>query len=323
MSSKLLVIAALIAVIIPATVAQGDATNDTFNRANNTNLGPDWSVQTGSADIMSNQLQATGFQGDLGWAMHTTFVAPYDSQVIRADWSQNNAAFSRLIILAGASANWSGVSVKIGDNDGDSFADRIWFEASMNASVWFNQTSVWFNLSPQIAAGTATVWFTNSGDTVNVELIRASDGSIQNYSASGIVASPFAPTGTSVGLGYQGQVRIDNFQAWVGSPTAPAYTLTQPRVGYPATFLVTGATPNNDVVMVYSLTGGGPIFTALGPIGLDLPFYFLPTVTADASGTASLVAPPLPAALATVTIYTQVLDIGSISLSNYFAVWVL
>lgn len=153
MASRLLPVIALtfITALVPAQVA----VNDLFDRPNGTNLGPDWAEQAGDGAISNNQLRGNQ-PWNLGWSMHTTFVSSYAEQVIRADWSQNVVG-ARLLLIAGADASWGGVSVKIGDNNGDAFADRVWFEAAVNAGSWFNQpTPVFFNLSPVVDAGRVT-----------------------------------------------------------------------------------------------------------------------------------------------------------------------
>jgi hypothetical protein len=320
MPSKLPLILAMIALLLPAAAAQS-AVNDLFDRPNSSSLGLDWAVQNGSATITNNQLQGNT-PWSTGWAMHTTFAATYDQQVIRARWSQN-AIGSRMLLIAGCDASWSGVSVKIGDNiPSDMFADRVWFEAAVNAGSWFNQpTPVFFDLVPPLSSGTATVWFTNGGDTANVEIVGG--GTVQTFSASGILGSPFAPTGTNVGVGFFNQVRIDDFQVWMGSPSTPAYTFTAARSNHPAAFLVTGATPLNNVALGFSVTGAGPYSTPLGTLGLDAPIEVPFFLGADTEGRAELPTGVLPASLAGFVIHTQAVDLFTPVLTNYFTISIL
>jgi hypothetical protein len=80
------------------------------------------------------------------------------------------------------------------------------------------------------------------------------------------------------------------------------------------TLTATNATAFGSIVSGYSLTGSGPTNTIYGAIDLTLPIYALPTLTADAGGTASF-SKFVPNAVG-VTVWIQAVDIASGAISN-------
>jgi len=310
---------AALVLLAPCAVSQV-AVNDLFDRPNSTNLGMDWIEQDGDAAIQSNRLQGNS-PFFFGWSMNTVYAAPFATTVVRARWSMNGGGGDRISLIAGADPSFGGIEVRIGDNTGNGLADRVWFNAAINAGTWFTG-SVFFNLTTPLVSGTATLWFTNGGDVAHVEILNPTTQTTETFSAGGILSSPFAPTGTAVAVGYFGNAWCDDFQAWTGAPLGLAYTATPMRVNHPTAFLVTRATPQSSVVMAYSLVGAGPIPTPLGNVGLDLPIFFLPPLLTDAFGRAALVGPAVPANLMGLTVHTQVIDLGVPALSNFFSLTV-
>jgi hypothetical protein len=292
------------------------ATNDLFDRANGTNLGPDWIEQDGNAVINANKLQASS-PGNFGWCSHSAYSAGYASTVIRANWSMNGGGGDRISLIAGCDPNsWSAIEVRIADNNGDGTADRIFWNASVNAGAWYNPTS-FVNIATPMVSGEATMWFSNAGDTVNLRLRDLVTSAVQNYSASGILAAP--PTGTRVGIGYFGDGTVDDFRAWTGSPNGPVYTLTTVRSGGSPVLLVTDATPNAGILIGYSAAGAGPIPTPLGIIGMSDPIEIFLQVTADSAGRVEIPVGTL-GPVAGLLLYTQAADMSAPALTNYFTV---
>src|SRR5262245_59828539 len=191
---------------VPATAQV--AVNDLFNRANSGSLGIDWTEQDGDSKITNNQLQANSPFG-FGWCSHNSFAANYASVVIRASWAMNGLGGDSISMITGVDPmSWAGVEVRIADNNGDGLADRIFFNAAVNAGAWYNSSS-FVNMTTPMASGEVTTWFSNNGDTVNVALRDPVTQAVQTYSASGILANP--PTGTHVGIGYFGNGFVDDF----------------------------------------------------------------------------------------------------------------
>jgi hypothetical protein len=309
----------VLAVLAGAPCLAQVATNDLFNRPNGTNLGPDWIEQDGDAQIVSNQLQANS-NFTYGWCSHSVYAANYANTVVRANWAMNGGGGDRIALIAGCNtANWSGIEVRIADNDGDGFADRIFFNAAVNAGAWYTSPS-FVNMTSIMASGEATMWFTNGGDTVNIRLRDLVTSAIQVYSASGILANP--PTGTRVGIGYFGNGTADDFRAWTGSPDSPVYTLTSPRSNGATTLLVTDALPNAGILIAYSGAGAGPIPTPLGIVGLSDPIELFLQTNADSAGRLEIPFGPLTLSPG-LTVHTQAIDLSALLLTNYFTIVVL
>lgn len=302
----------LTAMITPAQTA----INDMFNRANG-GLGLDWTQIDGSAAIVGNQLQGTN-PFLFGWSAHTAFGATYATTVIRGDW-QLASPGARVSVVAGVDPNtWQGIELRIADNTGNGLADRLFFNAAVNAGNWYGG-SLFFNLANPLAAGEVTLWFSNAGDTANVEIRNPVTGTSETFTASGILSNP--PTGTTVGIGYSGTGIMDDFRAWTGSPAGPVITATAPRVGSPLDLLVTDASPNGPVYIAYSLAGNGPTPSPFGTIALTFPYDILGNLpfTADTVGRVHVPLAPFPAVMTGVQIHVQSLDVFSTTLSNGFS----
>lgn len=301
-------------------LAAQQAVNDLFNRANGTNLGVDWTEVNSDAVISGNRLQGNS-PFDLGWCVHNTFNASYADTVVRSAWSMNGGGGDRISIIVGATTStWSAIEVRIADNNGDGLADRIFWNASVNAGAWYSGPS-FANLSAPMASGLATVWFTNGGNTVNLALTDTTTNVTQNYSASGILVSP--PTGTKVGIGYFGNGYADDFRAWMGGPTGPSCTMTQTRVNGSPTLLVTEAASNSGVAIAYSVTGAGPIPSPFGNILLTDPISLLGIFTSDIAGRIELPMGVIPVGLQGLTFSVQSFDGTTNLLSNGFTMAVL
>jgi len=309
---------ALASVATLAPVAAQVAVNDVFNRPDSNNLGPDWALVGGSgARISGNQLRVQA--SNYSWMIHTDYSAPYASTVARCDFTVASAGGNQFALILGASfgpTSWGGIEVRVCDHTGDGRADRVLFNAAPNAGNWPGTGGV-YNLTNPMSAGTMTVWCSANGDVVHCELRDATTGVTETGSATGILSFPFAITGTGVGIGYQIDGLLDDLQVWTGQPGDVPFTLTTPRVGLPASFLVTGATPSSAAGMFASLTGAGPLPTPVGLLQLSLPVYALAAVVTDASGRAELpigAMPPFPG----LPLYLQALDAGTLTLTNGF-----
>jgi hypothetical protein len=79
--------------------------------------------------------------------------------------------------------------------------------------------------------------------------------------------------------------------------------------GAPCTFSITGAAPNSNCIIGYSLAGPGPINTTYGVVDMTPPINTLANIPADANGDALLTV-TVPANASGVTLYTQALNNG-------------
>jgi hypothetical protein len=307
------ILAVLVLAGVPA--AAQVAVNDVYDRPNSNSLGIDWIEQDGDAKIANNKLEANS-PFSFGWCSHSAFQAAYSECVIRARWSMNGLGGDAISLIAGVNTStWGGIEARIQDNNGDGAADRILFNAAVNAGTWYGGPT-FVNLTTPLVSGEATMWFSNAGDTVNVEVKDLATLATQVYSASGILAAP--PTGMKVGIGYFGNGNVDDYRAWVGVPAGPVFTLTTPRSLAPTTLLVTDASPLGWIAVAYSGTGAGPIPTQFGIVGLSAPIEVFLQSAADATGRLQVVFPPLPS-LSGVALHTQAMDVTTLSLTNYFS----
>lgn len=93
--------------------------------------------------------------------------------------------------------------------------------------------------------------------------------------------------------------------AEVYMPT-PVYSISNLVAGSTATFLIEHCQRLDECVIAYSISGSGPTTTWYGLVDLSMPIRALPTLTADATGTASIDI-QVPLALTGVPVYSQAL----------------
>jgi hypothetical protein len=315
MSNMTTLAAISIAILLAQPIAAQSAVHDLFNRTNNNNLGLDWTEQDGNATIGNNRLTAAS-QFTNGWSTHTTFSANYATTVVRLKWSTNQFGGDMISLIAGVNPNtWQGIEVRIADNNGDGFSDRIFFNAAVNAGSWYGG-SLFYNIATPLASGEATLWFSNGGDTANLRIQDLVTGGTEVFSANGILTNP--PTGTSVGIGYFGDGWADDFRAFTGSPDNITYSLEAPRIGSNLTFMVSNAIPNGVAYLALSTTGNAPLVTTIGNVYLQNPIIELAILPIDATGTALLPIGALSPAFLGLSIHHQALDMIAPALSNAF-----
>ena len=90
------------------------------------------------------------------------------------------------------------------------------------------------------------------------------------------------------------------------------YSITGMVAGQTATFRITGAAPNSNCVIGYSLAGAGPINTGFGIVDMTPPISTLANISADANGDASILINVPPNATGR-TLYTQALNNGTLT----------
>src|SRR5690349_10151245 len=117
MKSKVIKILFLVAAAAPCFAQV--AVCDLFDRPNSNLLGPDWIEQDSDAKIANNRLEANA-NFSFGWCSHTAYSAGYANTVVRAKWSTNGGGGDAISLIAGVdTVSWSGIEVRIADNDGD------------------------------------------------------------------------------------------------------------------------------------------------------------------------------------------------------------
>jgi len=263
-------------------LATAQSVSDDFNRPNSTNMGPDWSEQNGDIKIESNHgVGNSSFTTN--WMYHTGYSATYQDAFTGISFHNNNNSSGAVGLVIGLDPNaWSGVEIKLQDNDGDKLFDRLFFEAAIGAGAWFSQgTPVIFDLPTPIASGRLTVHAPDA-DTAEVQIFDAADNLVGTYQASGITQGAFPPVGNRVGVIAYNKAAIDDFFA------QPDVTLT----GTPETLSVaTGGVQTLDIALgtghaleLYYLLGstsGTSPGTAAGDgvtVPLNIDSYFLHTL---------------------------------------------
>ena len=189
---------------------------DDFNRANSTNLGPNWSEVNGDFVIDGNQARGNVTFANDTWMVYTGFAKTYQNTKVRMDFSRfpNDNLFAAGLVFGADPNTWGGVAILVQDNDLNGLFDRIFFEAAVNAGAWFSQpTPIFYDLPTQISAGQLTVWAEDNGDRAVARVEDNAGNLLGTYSAAGIVGTPFAPTGTRAGVWVRSKSRVDNFFA--------------------------------------------------------------------------------------------------------------
>lgn len=206
---------AVLAALSAPTFAQ-QLVFDDFNRANSTNLGPNWSETNGDFVIDADQARGNVTFANDTWMVHTGFAKPYTQSKARMNFARypNDNLFAAGLVIGADPNTWSGVAILVQDNDLDGSFDRIFFHAAVNAGAWFSQpTPVFYDLPQEITAGQLTVWTQDGGDRAVARVEDNNGNLIGTYSATGIVGTPFAPTGTRAGVWVRSRTRIDDFYA--------------------------------------------------------------------------------------------------------------
>jgi hypothetical protein len=107
----------------------------------------------------------------------------------------------------------------------------------------------------------------------------------------------------SSGEGLVTGFHFDNFV--ISTPEfGPKYTVLNLTAGQQATLQVTGATPNNLVILAYSVAGPGPTNTQFGAVAMTPPIQQLAPIPANANGVVTTNV-FVPATAVGITVYTQ------------------
>lgn len=104
-------------------------------------------------------------------------------------------------------------------------------------------------------------------------------------------------------------------EIWPPAPTGPQLNVTNLVSGSTATIGVTMGTPISAAFVAWSITGGGPTPTPLGPVLLNAPFNLMPLMATDGAGSASMPV-AVPPGLVGLPVWMQGYDIGSSSMTN-------
>jgi hypothetical protein len=300
-------------------------------------MGPDWTEATGDQVIVNNH-----GQGNLavGWSymLHNSAALGAASARMEIDLlPPSGSSGPHVALIAGAavgSTQW--YYTKIQDNNSDGSYDRMFFYSNGNGVGWGSNT--FLDLTTPITTGRVYMYFTNAGDTLNVDIDTDFDGFVdQSYTNNGALAVTVAGNGFGIGTWAMG-----SYDFWLVSDTVYASAQTYgsgcpgtggivpaiggnglPQIGNPGF----GINVQNGLPSSIALLAAG-ISSANIPVGpctvLVAPPWATLALPLDASGTGSTPLPiPNSPQLAGVLLYAQYLVIdpngaflGFASLSN-------
>jgi hypothetical protein len=182
---------------------------DDFNRPDSTNMGPDWTEMDGDLVITDNH-----GKGNLssGWSymLHNSADENYADAVMEIDLltpsGSSGPHVSLIMGVTPGSVSW--LYTKIQDNDDDGFYDRLFFYSYANGTPWGSDP--FQTLTNPIQTGHVTMYVTNSGDTLNVDIDEDFNGTVdQHYENTGILS--LLPLGTGFGIGTWAMGAFDNW----------------------------------------------------------------------------------------------------------------
>jgi hypothetical protein len=213
--SSTLVTAALLAGLSTTASAQL-LVQDDFSLPNGTFVGFNWVEANNDLEIINQAVRGKfQFMNDT-WMYHSSFAQPHATSKAVIDFgaTTGDIFFGAGVVIGLDHNTWGGTAVRVTDNDLDGLFDRIFFMAAINAGAWYTQsTPIWYDLPVQVSAGQLTVWAEPADDMVAARVEDANGNLIGTYTASGIAASPFAPTGSDVGIWISSRAKADNFFA--------------------------------------------------------------------------------------------------------------
>ena len=103
---------------------------------------------------------------------------------------------------------------------------------------------------------------------------------------------------------------------WLGG--TPLLTVANLTAGSTSTLTVENVGPGHLVLIAFSLTGGGPTASSVGPLLLTSPIFYFPPLPADPSGELALSA-FVPTGTGGTPLWVQALDVEAIVLTNGLA----
>jgi len=249
---------------------------DDFNRPDGSDMGPDWTEIDGDFEIADDRGHTLA---NFSWMRHASASAPYFEQVQGINFSKSDDGLAYVALICGWGTD--SIFIKVQDNDSDGYYDRVFFYHGNSGGSW-GQPDFYFDLATPTASGRMYVYFTNGGDTANLDIDSDLDGVMdEHFESNGILAAGL-DLGTGFGIGGYGNSCFDN---WEIGGQSPRLEVEDAFSGKPMSMTVTGAEPNETVYFLYSLTRGDiyiPQFDT--SLQLGLPIHVAATGTADASG---------------------------------------
>ncbi|MDP7062418.1 MAG: hypothetical protein QF489_05720 [Planctomycetota bacterium] len=264
-----------------------------------------------------------------GSASSQVLSEDFSSGVPPTGWVQtnNNAHIGVGWIPDGIGRAWCEDEAGIGTVDTTLLSPVFDLTGVSGATLTFDGETYWAaylaNHPSSLGDGVSNMEITTDGGaTWDVVWTDTSLNNGDTYSPSVDLSAYDGMSGVQLGIRFYGtwaqEWWVDNVVIDGGGGGGPAYTVTGLVGGGTATLTVTGATAGGGVLLGYSLTGAGPTMTPFGSVDMSAPISRLPTLTADAAGTASMTT-GVPGRASGFTLYTQGADLTSGTLTNSLA----
>jgi hypothetical protein len=210
MRKYLFALGAMLGVLATAPAAQAyscGALADNFNRADSTDLGPNWTEQAGNLSIAGNQATQPGVTEGL-MTFNGTPSASQACVDVTGPASDNQ--------YAGFVLNYATVSdnrfVKVQDNSGDGTYDRVFAYVGNNSGAQMVNTAITTPFT------SARLHISEAGGVVTLDIDADNDGLVDQ--AIPIDFGSAAATGTRIGLVAYSGARLDNFTV-IPDPSPP------------------------------------------------------------------------------------------------------
>ncbi|MAW62004.1 MAG: hypothetical protein CMJ94_14400 [Planctomycetes bacterium] len=269
---------------------------DHFNRANNFDLGANWSEEAGDMEIRSEFLHP---RQNNSLAVMNGVNANYKTSKASCSFQTNGQKLYYVALVAGYKDLDNCVHVKVQDGDYDTLVDKVYFRYGNNKAPW-NANHYVFDLATPTALGTMELSFRNNGDVARLEIDNAFSGEVEVFECSGL-SSKANQLGTGFGISMYGDCFADDFIVNDGDCPEGFQLTVSGTPGSNMTFTVEGATPNEQVALVFGF-GLGSFSIPFGfpcagtQLGIASPQDFKP-IRADLNGTVILTR-PVPASAA-------------------------
>lgn len=173
-------------------------------------MGTDWQEYIGDQLLLDNHGMGN-VPNNFAYMLHNSASLSPASARMEVDLlPPSGSGGPHVALIAGAqpgSYQWFYTKIQDGTNDG--VYDRIYFYSFSNGVAW--GSTRFQDLTRPISTGRVAMYFTNGGDTLNVDIDADFDGTVdQRYSNSGALAVPVA--GTRFGIGTWAMGAYDNWR---------------------------------------------------------------------------------------------------------------
>jgi len=271
------------------------------------------SISSGGPSAQAPGSLTSTFASNNGFSGNTFDLTPNtDLEITGLDFNGSNAA--------GLTYNID-VYYKIGTSVGFEADMSAWTVLASGLSAPCSGTNIptFVDLAGNgvvLSAGTTYGIYFDSVDYALGASIRYTNGTGTNeiYSNSDLLLETKTGQGSPAFSGTTFSPRVWNGTIYYDTLSGGglSYSITGMIAGQTATFSITGATPNSNCIIGYSLGGAGPINTSYGIVDMTPPISQFPVISSDANGDASFQVNVPPNAVGR-TLYTQALNNGNLT----------